>query len=120
MTDSANGVQLLQSGQYDGGSFSGDATLRLISGGDVAPVNTDLIPNYADVFPGLKGQPHNTVDGVPYGPRMAAARTSSCTTRTPSRRLPPTGIPSGMPIRPPRATSASTTPRSSSPMLLFD
>ncbi len=67
MTDSANGVQLLQSGQYDGGSFSGDATLRLISGGDVAPVNTDLIPNYADVFPGLKGQPHNTVDGVPYG-----------------------------------------------------
>ena len=35
-------------------SASGDATLRLIDGGDVAPVNTDLIPNYADVFPFLK------------------------------------------------------------------
>jgi putative spermidine/putrescine transport system substrate-binding protein len=67
MIDSANGVELLQSGQYDGGSFSGDATLRLIAGGDVAPVNLDLIPNYADVFDTLKGQPHNTVDGVPYG-----------------------------------------------------
>lgn len=67
MIDSADGVHLLQSGQYDGGSFSGDATLRLITGGDVAPVNLDLIPNYADVFDTLKGQPHNTVDGVPYG-----------------------------------------------------
>ena len=66
-TDSANMVQLMQSGQYDGVSASGDATLRLIRGGEVAPVNTDLIPNYANVFPGLKGQPHNTVDGVPYG-----------------------------------------------------
>ena len=67
MTDSANGVELMQSGQYDGGALSGDATLRLIAGGDVAPVNTDLIPNYEDVFENLKGQPHNTVDGVPYG-----------------------------------------------------
>jgi putative spermidine/putrescine transport system substrate-binding protein len=67
MIDSADGVHLLQSGQYDGGSFSGDATLRLIAGGDVAPVNTDLIPNYADVFDTLKGQPFNSVDGVPYG-----------------------------------------------------
>jgi len=66
-TDSANMVQLMQTGQYDGVSASGDATLRLIRGGEVAPVNTDLIPNYANVFAGLKGQPHNTVNGVPYG-----------------------------------------------------
>ena len=66
-TDSANMVQLMQSGNYDGVSASGDATLRLIRGGQVAPVNTNLIPNYANVFPGLKGQPHNTVNGVPYG-----------------------------------------------------
>jgi len=52
MTDSANGVQLLQSGQYDGGSFSGDATIRLMASGDVVPVNVDLIPNYKDVFEG--------------------------------------------------------------------
>jgi putative spermidine/putrescine transport system substrate-binding protein len=60
-------VTLMRTGKYDGVSASGDATLRLIAGGDVAPVNTDLIPNYADVFEGLKDQPHNTVDGVNYG-----------------------------------------------------
>src|SRR5262245_47157328 len=60
-------VTLMQSGDYDGVSASGDATLRLINGGDVAPVNTDLVPNYADVFDALKDQPHNTVDGVNYG-----------------------------------------------------
>ena len=31
------------------------------------PVNTDLVPNYKDVFPALKDKPHNTVDGVNYG-----------------------------------------------------
>ncbi len=41
--------------------------LRLIEGGDVAPVNTDLVPNYADVFPDLKDQPYNSVDGQMYG-----------------------------------------------------
>jgi putative spermidine/putrescine transport system substrate-binding protein len=60
-------VTLMRTGQYDGVSASGDATLRLIAGGDVAPVNTDLIPNYADVFDALKNQPWNTVDGQPYG-----------------------------------------------------
>src|SRR5436190_24251355 len=43
-------VTLMRTGQYDGVSASGDATLRLIAGGDVAPVNTKLVPNYADVF----------------------------------------------------------------------
>ena len=57
----------MRTGQYDGVSASGDATLRLIAGGDVAPVNTDLIPNYADVFPALKNKPWNSVDGKPYG-----------------------------------------------------
>ncbi|HET6820504.1 MAG TPA: extracellular solute-binding protein [Candidatus Limnocylindria bacterium] len=65
--DSANMVSLMATGQYDGVSASGDATLRMIAAGTVAPVNTDLIPNYADVFAGLKNQPHNTVNGVPYG-----------------------------------------------------
>jgi putative spermidine/putrescine transport system substrate-binding protein len=60
-------VQLMQSGEYDGVSASGDATLRLIAGDEVDPVNVDLIPNYADVFEDLKLQPHNSVDGVPYG-----------------------------------------------------
>ncbi len=30
-------------------------------------MNFDLIPNYADVFEGLKDQSYNTVDGVGYG-----------------------------------------------------
>ena len=60
-------VTLMRTGNYDAVSASGDATLRLIAGGDVAPVNLDLIPNYADVYEGLKDQPHNTVDGVSYG-----------------------------------------------------
>jgi putative spermidine/putrescine transport system substrate-binding protein len=60
-------VTLMRTGKYDGVSASGDATLRLIAGGDVAPVNTDLVPNYKDVFDALKDQPFNTVDGVNYG-----------------------------------------------------
>ncbi len=67
MTDSNNGVQLLQSGQYDGGSFSGDASVRLMTAGDVAPINVDLLSNYAAVFSGLKNQAHNSMDGMPYG-----------------------------------------------------
>jgi putative spermidine/putrescine transport system substrate-binding protein len=67
MTDSGNGVDLMNTGEYDGISASGDATLRLISAGTVAPVNVDLIPNYEQIFEGLKLQPHNSVDGVPYG-----------------------------------------------------
>jgi putative spermidine/putrescine transport system substrate-binding protein len=60
-------VTLMRTGNYDGVSASGDATLRLIAGGDVEPVNTKLVPNYKDIFPALKDQPHNTVNGVHYG-----------------------------------------------------
>ena len=67
MTDSNNGVSLIQSGNYDGISASGDATTRLIQGGYVEPIDTSILPNYANVFDGLKDLPHNTVDGVNYG-----------------------------------------------------
>ena len=60
-------VTLMKTGEYDTVSASGDASLRLIYGGDVAPVNTDLIPNYKDVFDGLKNKAWNSVDGVSYG-----------------------------------------------------
>jgi putative spermidine/putrescine transport system substrate-binding protein len=60
-------VQLMRTGQYDAVSASGDATGRLYEGGDVQPVNTDLIPNYADVYEGLKNQDYNTFDGQAYG-----------------------------------------------------
>jgi putative spermidine/putrescine transport system substrate-binding protein len=53
--------------QFDVISASGDASLRLVRAGYVQPVNTDLVPNYADVYSSLKDQPYNTVDGVHYG-----------------------------------------------------
>jgi putative spermidine/putrescine transport system substrate-binding protein len=58
---------LMQTGNYDLVSASGDASNRLIASGTVQPINLNLIPNYADVFEGLKNQPHNSVDGVAYG-----------------------------------------------------
>ncbi|MET0702920.1 MAG: ABC transporter substrate-binding protein [Mycobacterium sp.] len=60
-------VQLMRTGQYDGVSASGDATLRLIYAGDVAPVDTDLVPNYATISSFLKDKPWNSVDGQMYG-----------------------------------------------------
>ena len=60
-------IDLLSTGSYDGVSASGNATVRLMARGDVAPVNTDLIPNYADVQEGIKNQSYNSKDGVPYG-----------------------------------------------------
>ena len=60
-------VSLMKTGQYDVVSASGDASLRLIAGGDVAPVNTDLIDNYADVWSFLKDRDWNSVSGQMYG-----------------------------------------------------
>jgi putative spermidine/putrescine transport system substrate-binding protein len=60
-------VSLMQTGQYDGVSASGNATLRLMVGGIVAPVNVALLTNYADINPALKDQPYNTYKGVHYG-----------------------------------------------------
>ena len=60
-------VQLMRTGQYDVVSASGDATLRLIAAGDVEPMNTALVTNYADIFDSLKDQSWNSVNGQMYG-----------------------------------------------------
>jgi len=63
-------VTLMRQGggsQYDMVSASGDASLRLIRGGDVAPVNVTLVPGWNDFIPQLRSPPHNTVDGKHYG-----------------------------------------------------
>jgi putative spermidine/putrescine transport system substrate-binding protein len=60
-------VTLMKTGQYDGVSASGDATLRLIYSGDVAPVNTSLVPNYATISDFLKNGAWNSVNGQMYG-----------------------------------------------------
>jgi putative spermidine/putrescine transport system substrate-binding protein len=64
---SAEAVQLFSTGEYDVVSASGDASLRLVYGDRVQPVNTGLVPNYADIIPDLKDKPWNTVSGQNYG-----------------------------------------------------
>ena len=54
-------------GQWDLVSASGDASLRLITGGDVQPVNVKLIPSWNNFIPTFKSPAHNTVSGVHYG-----------------------------------------------------
>ncbi len=54
-------------GDFDVVSASGDSSLRMIYAGKVAPVNTTLLTNYADIAPFQKGQQWNSVDGVDYG-----------------------------------------------------
>jgi putative spermidine/putrescine transport system substrate-binding protein len=54
-------------GQYDLVSASGDADLRLIYGGDVRPININLIPSWKDFYPFLKNPSFNTIGGKHYG-----------------------------------------------------
>src|ERR1700719_1929089 len=63
-------VTLMRQGggsQYDMVSASGDASLRLVSGGDVAAMNVNLVPEWKNFIPQLQSPPHNTVNGVHYG-----------------------------------------------------
>jgi putative spermidine/putrescine transport system substrate-binding protein len=54
-------------GQYDMVSASGDASLRLIYGGDLATVDPSQIPDYKNFFTTFQSPPNNTVDGKHYG-----------------------------------------------------
>lgn len=74
-------VKLMQGGGWDVVSASGDASLRLIFGDSVQPVNTGLIPSYADIF-----QTSKISNGTPLMVRhsvspMAVAQTSWLGTR---------------------------------------
>ena len=60
-------VALMNEGGFDLVTASGDASLRLIAGKRVQPVNIDLIPSWATVDDRLKNAPWHTVDGVHYG-----------------------------------------------------
>ncbi len=66
-TTSDEMVQLMQSGEYDGVSASGDATQRLMSGGEIAELDLAEFTSYADIFDGLKDKPWNSIDGKPMG-----------------------------------------------------
>ncbi len=54
-------------GQYDMVSASGDASLRLIRGGEVTAMNVALVPEWKNFIPQLQSPTHNTVDGKHYG-----------------------------------------------------
>ena len=60
-------VTLMRTGQYDGVSASGNASLRLIAGGDVRPVDTKILTHWADIDPLVKYRDYNSVNKVMYG-----------------------------------------------------
>ena len=60
-------VALMNEGGFDLVTASGDASLRLIAGKRVQPVNTGLIPSWKTVDERLQNAPWHTVDGVHYG-----------------------------------------------------
>jgi len=63
-------VTLMRSGggsQYDMVSASGDASLRLIFGGDIAETNVKLVKPWKDFHAAFQSPPTNTVDGKHYG-----------------------------------------------------
>ena len=60
-------VALMNEGGFDLVTASGDASLRLIAGKRVQPINTDLIPSWKTVDERLQDAPWYTVDGVHYG-----------------------------------------------------
>jgi putative spermidine/putrescine transport system substrate-binding protein len=60
-------VALMNEGGFDLVTASGDASLRLVAGKRVQPVNIDLIPSWPTVDERLKEAPWHTVGGVHYG-----------------------------------------------------
>jgi putative spermidine/putrescine transport system substrate-binding protein len=60
-------VALMNEGGFDLVTASGDASLRLIAGDRVQPINTALIPSWGTVDPRLQNAPWYVVDGVHFG-----------------------------------------------------
>ena len=60
-------VSLMNKGGYDLVTASGDASLRLVAGKKVQPINTSLIPSWKTVDPRLQSAAWNTVAGKHYG-----------------------------------------------------
>ncbi len=60
-------VALMNEGGFDLVTASGDASLRLVAGKRIQPINTDLIPSWSKVDDRLKDAPWHTVGGVHYG-----------------------------------------------------
>ncbi|CAN7450925.1 ABC transporter substrate-binding protein [Devosia sp. LjRoot3] len=60
-------VALMNEGGFDLVTASGDASLRLVAGNRVQPINTALIPSWSTIDERLQNAAWHTVDGVHYG-----------------------------------------------------
>lgn len=60
-------VALMNEGGFDLVTASGDASLRLIAGGKVQPLDLSRIPSWSTVDPRLQNAPWHTVNGKHYG-----------------------------------------------------
>jgi putative spermidine/putrescine transport system substrate-binding protein len=60
-------VSLMNQGGYDLVTASGDASLRLIRGGTVQPIDVSRVPSYDNLDPRIKEAPWHFVDGKHYG-----------------------------------------------------
>jgi putative spermidine/putrescine transport system substrate-binding protein len=60
-------VALMNEGGFDLVTASGDASLRLVAGKRVQPININLIKSWGTIDDRLKKAPWHTVDGVHYG-----------------------------------------------------
>jgi len=60
-------VALMNEGGFDLVTASGDASLRLVAGKRVQPVNIKLVPSWNTVDKRLQSAPWHTVNGVHYG-----------------------------------------------------
>ena len=60
-------VTLMNQGGFDLVTASGDASLRLVAGKKVQPINIDLVPSWKTIDERLQNAPWHTVDGVHYG-----------------------------------------------------
>jgi putative spermidine/putrescine transport system substrate-binding protein len=60
-------VALMNEGGFDLVTASGDASMRLIRGKKVQPINTALVPSYKTIDARLQKAPWHTLDNVHYG-----------------------------------------------------
>ncbi|WP_295513053.1 ABC transporter substrate-binding protein [Sulfitobacter sp.] len=60
-------VALMNEGGFDLVTASGDASLRMVAGKRVQPINIDLIPSWSTVDDRLKEAPWHFVDGTHFG-----------------------------------------------------
>ena len=85
-------VTLMTQGGFDLVTASGDASLRLIRGGTVQPIDVTRVPSFANVDePPASRAPWHSVDGKITARPTSGARTCCCTTPRRSRTAPESG-----------------------------